>query len=100
MLAAPVHLWEGHIDMSFLSFPWPAQRTMGYAAPGGVLLVVLTSSFHMKNIHQRHGEEVVCLSPSALPFRAGTALKIHLIAVVFFFLFFFSQRFAFLFFFS
>uniref|UniRef100_A0A8C9F5X0 Ig-like domain-containing protein n=1 Tax=Pavo cristatus TaxID=9049 RepID=A0A8C9F5X0_PAVCR len=33
-----------------------AQRTMGYAAPGGVLLVVLTSSFHMKNIHQRHEE--------------------------------------------
>ncbi|XP_065585666.1 natural killer cell receptor 2B4-like isoform X3 [Cyrtonyx montezumae] len=31
-----------------------AQRTLGYAAPGGVLLVVLTSSFHMKNIHQRH----------------------------------------------
>ncbi|XP_042681407.1 uncharacterized protein LOC122163907 isoform X4 [Centrocercus urophasianus] len=33
-----------------------AQRTMGYAAPGGVLLVVLTSSFHMKNIHRRHEE--------------------------------------------
>lgn len=33
-----------------------AQRTMGYAAPGGVLLVVVTSSFHMKNIHQRHEE--------------------------------------------
>ncbi|XP_031410524.1 uncharacterized protein LOC104912189 isoform X2 [Meleagris gallopavo] len=33
-----------------------AQRTMGYAAPGGVLLVVLTSSFQMKNIHQRHEE--------------------------------------------
>ncbi|XP_065585665.1 uncharacterized protein LOC136044329 isoform X2 [Cyrtonyx montezumae] len=33
-----------------------AQRTLGYAAPGGVLLVVLTSSFHMKNIHQRHEE--------------------------------------------
>uniref|UniRef100_A0A8B9EFI7 Ig-like domain-containing protein n=1 Tax=Anser cygnoides TaxID=8845 RepID=A0A8B9EFI7_ANSCY len=31
-----------------------AQRTMGYAAPGGVLLVVLTSSFHIKNIHHRH----------------------------------------------
>ncbi|OXB75952.1 UNVERIFIED_CONTAM: hypothetical protein H355_012920, partial [Colinus virginianus] len=33
-----------------------AQRTLGYAAPGGVLLVVLTSSMHMKNIHQRHEE--------------------------------------------
>uniref|UniRef100_A0A493TLK0 Ig-like domain-containing protein n=1 Tax=Anas platyrhynchos platyrhynchos TaxID=8840 RepID=A0A493TLK0_ANAPP len=31
-----------------------AQRTMGYTAPGGVLLVVLTSSFHIKNIHHRH----------------------------------------------
>uniref|UniRef100_A0A8C3B7Y5 Ig-like domain-containing protein n=1 Tax=Cairina moschata TaxID=8855 RepID=A0A8C3B7Y5_CAIMO len=30
------------------------QRTMGYTAPGGVLLVVLTSSFHIKNIHHRH----------------------------------------------
>nr|XP_038040185.1 uncharacterized protein LOC119717852 isoform X2 [Anas platyrhynchos] len=27
---------------------------MGYTAPGGVLLVVLTSSFHIKNIHHRH----------------------------------------------
>ncbi|XP_040525721.1 uncharacterized protein LOC422295 isoform X4 [Gallus gallus] len=47
---------EAHSDISSLSFPWPAQRTMGYAAPGGVLLVVVTSSFHMKNIHQRHEE--------------------------------------------
>lgn len=66
---------EAHSDISSLSFPWPAQRTMGYAAPGGVLLVVVTSSFHMKNIHQRHGEKVVCHSPSALPFRAGVAPK-------------------------
>ncbi|XP_025894828.1 uncharacterized protein LOC112947038 [Nothoprocta perdicaria] len=30
------------------------QRTMGYAAPGGVLSVVLTTSFLIKNIYQRH----------------------------------------------
>ncbi|XP_068812607.1 uncharacterized protein [Struthio camelus] len=30
------------------------QRTMGYAAPGGVLSVVLTTSFLIKNIYHRH----------------------------------------------
>ncbi|KAM9538562.1 uncharacterized protein ACIB01_012505 [Guaruba guarouba] len=33
-----------------------AQRTMGYAAPGGVVVVVLTTSFLIKNIHHRHEE--------------------------------------------
>ncbi|KAM6057161.1 uncharacterized protein LJ206_015321 isoform 2-T2 [Theristicus caerulescens] len=33
-----------------------AQRTMGYAAPGGVVSVVLTTSFLIKNIHHRHEE--------------------------------------------
>ncbi|XP_040974978.1 uncharacterized protein LOC115333484 isoform X2 [Aquila chrysaetos chrysaetos] len=34
-----------------------AQRMMGYAAPGGVVSVVLTTSFLIKNIHHRHGEK-------------------------------------------
>ncbi|XP_057260829.1 uncharacterized protein LOC130596844 isoform X3 [Pezoporus wallicus] len=33
-----------------------AQRTMGYAAPGGVVVVVLMTSFLIKNIHHRHEE--------------------------------------------
>ncbi|XP_052669169.1 uncharacterized protein LOC128153678 isoform X2 [Harpia harpyja] len=33
-----------------------AQRMMGYAAPGGVVSVVLTTSFLIKNIHHRHEE--------------------------------------------
>ncbi|KAM9274394.1 uncharacterized protein RDI95_009890 isoform 5-T7 [Morus bassanus] len=33
-----------------------AQRTMGYAAPGGVVSVVLMTSFLLKNIHHRHEE--------------------------------------------
>ncbi|XP_071425263.1 uncharacterized protein [Pithys albifrons albifrons] len=33
-----------------------AQRTMGYAAPGAVLVVVLMGSLLIKNIHHRHGE--------------------------------------------
>ncbi|XP_074771567.1 uncharacterized protein LOC141964764 [Athene noctua] len=33
-----------------------AQHTMGYAAPGGVVSVVLTISFLIKNIHLRHEE--------------------------------------------
>lgn len=45
-----------HINMTLSSFPLPAQRMMGYAAPGGVVSVVLTTSFLIKNIHHRHGE--------------------------------------------
>ena len=46
-----------HINITLSSsFPPPAQRTMGYAAPGGVVSVVLTTSFLIKNIHHRHGE--------------------------------------------
>ncbi|XP_062440537.1 uncharacterized protein LOC134145230 isoform X2 [Rhea pennata] len=33
------------------------QRTMGYAAPGGVVSVVLTTSVLIKNIYHRHGEK-------------------------------------------
>ncbi|XP_063201917.1 uncharacterized protein LOC134520462 isoform X6 [Chroicocephalus ridibundus] len=33
-----------------------AQRTLGYAAPGGVVSVVLTTSVLIKNIHHRHEE--------------------------------------------
>ncbi|XP_014811537.1 PREDICTED: uncharacterized protein LOC106896240 isoform X1 [Calidris pugnax] len=33
-----------------------AQQTLGYAAPGGVVSVVLTTSVLMKNIHHRHEE--------------------------------------------
>ncbi|KAM8987568.1 uncharacterized protein PRD47_017784 [Ara ararauna] len=33
-----------------------AQRTVGYAAPGGVVVVVLMTSFLIKNIHHRHEE--------------------------------------------
>uniref|UniRef100_A0A8B9MN78 Ig-like domain-containing protein n=1 Tax=Accipiter nisus TaxID=211598 RepID=A0A8B9MN78_9AVES len=33
-----------------------AQRMMGYAAPAGVVSVVLTTSFLIKNIHHRHEE--------------------------------------------
>ncbi|XP_068871857.1 hepatic and glial cell adhesion molecule-like isoform X2 [Aphelocoma coerulescens] len=33
-----------------------AQRTMGYAAPGAVVTVVLTTTFLIKNIYHRHAE--------------------------------------------
>lgn len=45
-----------HINITLSPFSLPAQRTMGYAAPGGVVSVVLTTSFLIKNIHHRHGE--------------------------------------------
>lgn len=45
-----------HVNITLSSFPRPAQCTMGYAAPGGVVLVVLMTSFLIKNIHHRHGE--------------------------------------------
>lgn len=54
-----------------------AQRTMGYAAPGAVVAVVLSSSFLIKSIYHRHGEQrpssdcpnaPACVVPTALQF--------------------------------
>ncbi|XP_063272621.1 uncharacterized protein LOC134560493 isoform X2 [Prinia subflava] len=42
-------------DFSYLKSK-KAQRTMGYAAPGAVVTVVLSSTFFIKNIYHRHAE--------------------------------------------
>nr|XP_021147221.1 uncharacterized protein LOC102096347 isoform X4 [Columba livia] len=56
-----------------------AQRTMGYAAPGGVVSVVLTTSFLIKNIHNRHEEgctEFVDVTTLAVSTAAVSALPL------------------------
>ncbi|XP_075018694.1 uncharacterized protein LOC142087861 isoform X5 [Calonectris borealis] len=56
-----------------------AQRTMGYAAPGGVVSVVLTTSFLLKNIHHRHEEgctEFVDVTALAVSTAAVSALPL------------------------
>ncbi|XP_054695422.1 uncharacterized protein LOC129211798 [Grus americana] len=56
-----------------------AQRTMGYAAPGGVVLVVLKTSFLIKNIHHRHEEgctEFVDVTALAVSTAAVSALPL------------------------
>lgn len=59
-----------------------AQRTMGYAAPGGVLLVVVTSSFHMKNIHQRHEEGCTAfMDVSTLVVSTAAVLALPILAI-------------------
>ncbi|XP_053931154.1 uncharacterized protein LOC128853110 isoform X10 [Cuculus canorus] len=61
-----------------------AQRTLGYAAPGGVVAVVLTTSFLVKNIHNRHGEgctefvEVTVLAVSTAAVSVLPLLAIYL----------------------
>ncbi|XP_069724125.1 uncharacterized protein [Phaenicophaeus curvirostris] len=61
-----------------------AQRTLGYAAPGGVVAVVLTTSFLIKNIHNRHEEgctefvEVTALAISTAAVSALPLLAIYL----------------------
>ncbi|XP_074910262.1 uncharacterized protein LOC142043245 isoform X2 [Buteo buteo] len=65
-----------------------AQRTMGYAAPGGVVSVVLTTSFLIKNIHHRHGERGcsrdhprMCYKEGCTDFVDVTALTVSTAAV-------------------
>lgn len=58
-----------------------AQRTMGYAAPGGVLLVVVTSSFHMKNIHQRHEGCTAFMDVSTLVVSTAAVLALPILAI-------------------
>lgn len=50
---------------------------MGYAAPGAVVAVVLTTAFLVKNIYHRHGEQrsprgcpkaTTCVIPTPLQF--------------------------------
>lgn len=41
----------------FFLCPSAAQRTMGYSAPGAVVAVVLSSTFLIKSIYRRHGEQ-------------------------------------------
>ncbi|XP_035759580.1 uncharacterized protein LOC118453315 isoform X2 [Egretta garzetta] len=61
-----------------------AQRAMGYAAPGGVVAVVLTTSFLLRNIHHRHEEgcsepvDVTALTASAAAVSALPLLAIFL----------------------
>ncbi|XP_066189957.1 uncharacterized protein [Sylvia atricapilla] len=61
-----------------------AQRTMGYAAPGAVVTVVLSSTFLIKNLYQQHEEgctefmDVVVLVVSTAAVSALPLLAIHL----------------------
>ncbi|XP_064374098.1 uncharacterized protein LOC112987764 isoform X2 [Dromaius novaehollandiae] len=55
------------------------QRTMGYAAPGGVVSVVMTTSFLIKNIYHRHEQgctEFVDVTTLAVSTAAVSALPI------------------------